>query len=98
MIRVVLVDDEPQSCKSLAIKLKAVADYIEITGIYHHPERAVSGIPKIKPDVVFLDIEIDGYSRLKSFKIKVTRSVQSLQFSMHDTVAMCLVLKCYFTQ
>ena len=60
MIRVVLVDDEPQSCKSLAIKLKAVAEDIEITGIYHHPERAVSAIRKIKPDVVFLDIEMPG--------------------------------------
>lgn len=60
MIRVVLVDDEPQSCRSLAIKLKAVADDIEIIGTYHHPEKAVSGIRKMKPTVVFLDIEMPG--------------------------------------
>lgn len=60
MIQAVLVDDEPQSCKSLAIKLKAVADDIEIIGTYHHPEKAISGIRKLKPGVVFLDIEMPG--------------------------------------
>jgi two-component system LytT family response regulator len=60
MIRVVLVDDEPQSCKSLAIKLKAVAEDIDIVGTYHHPERAIPGLRKSKPDVVFLDIEMPG--------------------------------------
>lgn len=60
MIRVVLVDDEPQSCKSLAIKLKDVAEDIEIISTYNHPERALLGIRKIKPDAVFLDIEMPG--------------------------------------
>jgi two-component system LytT family response regulator len=60
MIRVVLVDDEPQSCKSLAIKLKAVAEDIEIIGMFHHPEKAISGILKMKPTAVFLDIEMPG--------------------------------------
>ncbi|CAN5739509.1 LytTR family DNA-binding domain-containing protein [soil metagenome] len=60
MIQVVLVDDEPQSCKSLALKLKDVAEDIEIIGTYHHPEKAISSIRKSKPDVVFLDIEMPG--------------------------------------
>ena len=60
MIRVVLVDDEPQSCKALAIKLKAVADDIEIIGTFHNPERAIAGIRKLKPSAVFLDIEMPG--------------------------------------
>jgi len=60
MIRVVLVDDELQSCKSLAIKLKAVAEDIEIIGTYQHPEKAISGIRNCKPHVVFLDIEMPG--------------------------------------
>ncbi len=60
MIRVILVDDEPQSCKSLAIKLKDVAEDIEIVGTYNDPEKAISGIRKMKPTVVFLDIEMPG--------------------------------------
>ena len=60
MIRVVLVDDEPQSSKSLAIKLKSIAEDIEIIGSFNHPDRAISGIRKMKPTVVFLDIEMPG--------------------------------------
>ena len=60
MIRVVLVDDEPQSCKSLAIKLKSIAEDIEIVGSFHHPDKAIPGIRKMKPAVVFLDIEMPG--------------------------------------
>jgi len=60
MIRIVLVDDEPQSCRSLAIKLKSIAEDIDIIGTYHHSAKAISGIRKLKPDVVFLDIEMPG--------------------------------------
>jgi two-component system, LytTR family, response regulator len=60
MIRVVLVDDEPQSCKLLSIKLKAIEEDIEIVGFFHHPDKAIPGIRKLKPAVVFLDIEMPG--------------------------------------
>jgi two-component system LytT family response regulator len=60
MIRVVLVDDELQSSKSLAIKLKAVAEDIEIVATYQDPEKAVPGIRQVNPDVVFMDIEMPG--------------------------------------
>src|SRR5262245_16767166 len=60
MIKAVLVDDEPQSCKSLAIKLRDVAEDIEVAGTYNDPERAIGGIKKMQPAVVFLDIEMPG--------------------------------------
>ena len=60
MIRVVLVDDEVQSCKSLAIKLKDIAEDIEVAGTFHHPDKAIPGIRKLRPEVVFLDIEMPG--------------------------------------
>ena len=71
MIRVVLVDDEPQSCKSLAIKLKAIAEDIEIVGSFYHPDKALSGIRKIRPEVVFLDIAMpvmNGFQLLEKME------------------------------
>ena len=71
MIRVVLVDDEPQSCKSLAIKLKDIAEDIEIAGSFYHPDKAIAGIRKIKPSVVFLDIEMpvmNGFQMLEKME------------------------------
>ena len=60
MIRVILVDDEPQSSKALEIKLRELADDIEVIGICNDPEKAISAIKKMKPDLVFLDIEMPG--------------------------------------
>jgi two-component system LytT family response regulator len=60
MIKVVLIDDEPQSCKSLAIKLKAIADDVEIVGTYNNPEKAIAALRKLKPAAIFLDIEMPG--------------------------------------
>jgi two-component system LytT family response regulator len=37
-----------------------VAEDIEIIGTYHHPDKAISGIRRMKPTVVFLDIEMPG--------------------------------------
>jgi two-component system LytT family response regulator len=60
MIRVIMVDDEPQNSKALDIKLKELADDIEVVGVFNYPEKAVSAIKKLKPDLVFLDIEMPG--------------------------------------
>ena len=60
MIRVVLIDDEPQNSKVLDIKLKELADDLEVVGVFNHPEKAVSALKKLKPDLVFLDIEMPG--------------------------------------
>lgn len=60
MIRVILVDDEPQSSKALDIKLRELADDIEVVGIFNNPDKALSAIKKTKPDLVFLDIEMPG--------------------------------------
>src|SRR6476661_4478535 len=60
MIRVIMVDDEPQNSKALDIKLKELADDIDVVGVFNYPEKAVSAIKKLKPDLVFLDIEMPG--------------------------------------
>ena len=77
MIRVVLVDDEPQSCKSLAIKLHSVADDIEVAAMCHHPSEAISVIKSCSPHVVFLDIEMPGMNgfqlveKLEEFEFEI---------------------------
>jgi two-component system LytT family response regulator len=68
MIRAVLIDDEPQSCRSLVIKLNAVADDIDIVGTFYHPQEAIGEIEGLNPDIVFLDIEMplmNGFQMLE---------------------------------
>ena len=90
MIRIVLVDDEPQSCKSLAIKLKAVAEDVEIVGTYNNPDKAITGIRKLKPAAVFLDIEMPGMNgfqlleKMEDFSFEVIFVTAYDEYTLND--------------
>ena len=60
MIKAVLIDDEPQSLKAMAIKLSSVADDVEVIASICEPKKAVATLSALQPDVVFLDIEMPG--------------------------------------
>ena len=69
MIRAVIVDDEKISLQGLATKINSVCPQIEIVELFENPRKAQEEIPKLKPDVLFLDIEmpnINGFSLLKN--------------------------------
>ncbi len=89
MIRVMLVDDEPQSCKSLTIKIKDVADDIDIIDSYHQCEKAIAGILKNKPDVVFMDIEMPGMNgfqlleKIEEFDFEVIFVTAYSEYMLH---------------
>jgi len=57
-IRVILVDDEPLCTAGLEIDIKAVCPEIEIVAICNSSKLAISEIKNLKPDLVFLDIEM----------------------------------------
>ncbi|TNE62467.1 MAG: response regulator [Alphaproteobacteria bacterium] len=67
-IRTLLVDDEPLAVRGLSIRLEAFND-IEIVGTASNGREAVKCIKELKPDLVFLDIQMpgfDGFSVLRS--------------------------------
>lgn len=71
MLKAVVVEDE-QNLLDLLIYFLRNNEHYEVIGAYHNPESALEGIPKLMPDVIFLDIEmpkmsgIELASRLKS--------------------------------
>lgn len=73
MIRAVIVDDEISALKSLQWEINAFCPWIEVCATYLQPLEAVKGIDLIKPDCVFLDIEMphmDGFQLLHSLKFR----------------------------
>lgn len=73
MIRAVIVDDEVSAIKSLQWEINAFCPWIEVCATYFAPQEAVKGIELIKPDCVFLDIEMphmDGFQLLNSLKFR----------------------------
>lgn len=61
-IRTILVDDEESARNILSSLLTKFCPLIELTGIFKNVEEAVEGIKTIRPQLVFLDIEMPNYT------------------------------------
>lgn len=59
MIRIAIVDDHPLLIKGLCAMLQHYPD-IEITGTYHNGRELFAGLQEIQPDVLLLDIQMQG--------------------------------------
>ena len=69
-IRTLVVDDEPLAREGLRLLLELDGE-IELVGEAGSGKEAVASIEKLKPDLVFLDVqmpELDGFTVLKSVK------------------------------
>jgi two-component system LytT family response regulator len=61
----IIVDDAPQARELLRMMLHDLTDEVQIAGEAENLEQAVLLIRTLKPDVVFLDIEMPGKSGLQ---------------------------------
>lgn len=66
-IRTLLVDDEPLMCQELQVLLEEYPD-IEVVNACHDSQDALEQIMTLKPDLVFLDIQMPGKSGLQIAK------------------------------
>jgi len=59
MLRAIIIDDELNCCKTLEIELKMhCGDMVEVIAIMTESKDALDMIPRLKPDLLFLDIEM----------------------------------------
>lgn len=68
MASCIIVDDEDYSCELLSKKIKKLHRDWEILGLFTSPIHALEEIPKRKPDILFLDIqmpELNGFDVVK---------------------------------
>jgi len=68
MIKAIIVDDEKSAIESLQWELNNFCSEIQVIDTFTDPLEAISAINYLKPDVVFLDIEmpeLDGFQLLK---------------------------------
>jgi len=67
-LRALIVDDEPLARRGLEIRLEAHPD-VEIVGEFGDGLSAIAGIRELRPDLVFLDVQMpgmDGFETLRS--------------------------------
>lgn len=73
MINAVIVDDELSAIKSLKWEIENFCKEIKVSNSFTDPVEAISAINYLKPDCVFLDIEMpemDGFQLLKNLKYR----------------------------
>jgi len=77
MLKAAILDDEIKGSKLLSQKLGFFEDELQVVGIFNQPAKALNAILELKPDVLFLDVEmpeINGFQfleRLGSFDFEV---------------------------
>ncbi|HEY0744308.1 MAG TPA: LytTR family DNA-binding domain-containing protein [Chryseosolibacter sp.] len=77
MIRSIIVDDELKSRESLKILLEDFCDNVEVKALCQNVEEGLAAIAEHKPDVVFLDIQMqretgfDLLAKIKSVNFEV---------------------------
>lgn len=88
MIRAIIVDDESRAVESLKWEISEYCKDIEVVESFVDPQEAVSGINYLKPDCVFLDIEmpkLDGFQLLERLSY---RNFDLIFTTAYDTYAL----------
>ncbi|MFD2586015.1 LytR/AlgR family response regulator transcription factor [Croceitalea marina] len=73
MIRAIIIDDELAAVNNLNWELQKFSNYIKVVETFTSPVEAISGINYLKPDCVFLDIEMpemNGFALLKKLEFR----------------------------
>jgi two-component system LytT family response regulator len=73
MIKAIIIDDEFNAIKNLKWEIENFCDDIEICDTFTNPLEAISAINYLKPDCVFLDIEMpemDGFQLLSNLSYR----------------------------
>ncbi|RZJ20057.1 MAG: response regulator transcription factor [Acinetobacter sp.] len=77
MLKAIILDDEARGSNLLNHKLAHFADVLEVSAIFNDPIKALAAVEQIKPNVIFLDVEMPGLNgfqfleRLGSFTFEV---------------------------
>jgi len=85
-ISCVLVDDEKKACSVLEKKLKEFEN-VRITGIYNDYYSALEGLSNDQPDLLFLDIDLGGFSGIDLAKSLINKGLSTsiVYVTAHDS-------------
>ena len=101
MIKAVIIDDEQLAIESLQWEIENFSQEVKVIETFTNPKDAISGINYLKPDLVFLDIEmpeIDGFQLLqlldyKNFDLIITTAYNQYAIQAFKANAIDYLLK-----
>ena len=63
----IIIDDEPDATQAIETIVTEFCPDLEILGIFNSPQKAIPEIISLKPDILFLDIEMPHMNGLEMF-------------------------------
>jgi len=98
-IKCIVVDDEPLAAEMLATYIRKTPS-LELAGTFTDPVQAVSAMAEIKPDLVFLDIQMPDLNGLElarlipeDTRIIFTSAFRQYAFESYEVEALDYILK-----
>ena len=80
----VIIDDDPRCQKSLLRKIEDYCPDVVVSAVCNSTRQAASTILNLKPDIVFLDIEMPKKNGLCLFDYVKTRTFHTIIVTAHD--------------
>ena len=87
MIRCVLVDDEVNNLEALAAKLDRHAPHVQVLDRFTDPLAALRAIPALRPELIFLDIEMPVMNGFRLLEQLQDRSFEVIFVTAFDHYA-----------
>lgn len=78
-IRVLIVDDEPLARRGVAVRLRKESD-VEVVGMCTNGRQALQRIVELKPDLVFLDIQMPLMSGMEVLRALPSETLPAIIF------------------
>ena len=87
MINAILIDDEATGLEALQLVIEKYCPEVIVKGAYQAPQQGLEGIKKIKPDLVFLDIQMPQMSGFDVLQQASPVTFEVIFVSAHDQYA-----------
>lgn len=84
-----IIEDNPKAVESLRLFMKKFPQFVE-KGISHHAKKGILLILEQKPDLIFLDVELEnsnGFELIKELKTKLNTMPSIIMTTSHDHYA-----------
>jgi two-component system LytT family response regulator len=87
MINAILIDDEQTGLEALQLAIQKYCPDVVIKGVYNTPQQGLDGIRSLKPDLVFLDVQMPQMSGFDVLQQASPVTFDVIFVSAHDQYA-----------
>jgi two-component system LytT family response regulator len=86
-MRTIIVDDEPDALNSIKIIIREYLPDIELVGAFMNPKKALEEIPKLMPELLFLDIHLPEINAFQLLEMLPERNFHVIFITAYDEYA-----------